>query len=83
MQSIKRMKAFNNWIKNIPNQIEVKDGKEVDGLDLDLVIAGSDEILNCKHPFYDDIYIGKDIDKTALIQVQELYQLIMCYQMNR
>lgn len=67
MQSIKRMKAFNNWIKNIPNQIEVKDGKEVDGLDLDLVIAGSDEILNCKHPFYDDIYIGKDIDKTALI----------------
>lgn len=51
MQSIKRMKAFNNWIKNIPNQIEVKDGKEVDGLDLDLVIAGSDEILNCKHPF--------------------------------
>lgn len=66
-QSIKRMKMFSDWIKNIPNKIKVHKGEDVDALNLDLVIIGSDEIANFKHPFFNEIYIGKGIIKTPVV----------------
>ena len=66
-QSIKRMKAFYKWIKKISDQVEVKDGKDIDKLELDLVIAGSDEIVNCIHPFFSDIYMGKGVHITPMV----------------
>ena len=67
IQSVKRMKGFYKWIKKIQNKVDVKNGSEIDDLLLDLVVVGSDEIVNCIHPFFDDIYMGKGIIKTPMI----------------
>lgn len=41
---------------------KVYDSSDINALDLDAIIFGSDAIFNVKHPFFNDVYMGVDIN---------------------
>lgn len=67
LYSVRRMWTFRNTIRLQKKSIAIKSGKEIDALKYDLIIIGSDEVLNFIHPFFSDIYIGKDIKHTPFL----------------
>ena len=50
-----------------PVSKKVKSVKEIDDLGYDLIVLGSDEIINSNHTLYNDIYYGVGLKKTPYI----------------
>lgn len=62
-----RCKKFENAISLNPVTKRVYSGNDIDDLNLDVLILGSDEIFNVGHLTFDPIYYGVGILKTPLI----------------
>lgn len=59
---------FKRWTENMYHITKrVKSGEEVDSLELDAIIIGSDEVFNYRHRIFDEIYYGKGILNKPMI----------------
>lgn len=65
--SIRRMFRFHKWIKRLPLTRIINNPIDIDGLSLDAIIIGSDELINCRHPLHTSIYFSEGITQTPII----------------
>lgn len=62
-----KMYKFAKQRQQYPVSKKVKSAKEIDELGYDLIVLGSDEIINSNHTLYNDIYYGVGLKKTPYI----------------
>ncbi len=62
-----RVRRFQKFNRHFKETSSVKSGEEIDNLNLDYVILGSDAIFNVKHKLFNKIYMGVGINKTKKI----------------
>jgi polysaccharide pyruvyl transferase WcaK-like protein len=67
LRSVRRIWRIRRFSTQLPQSPIVKDGAQIDALGYDLVILGSDEILNVLHPSHNPLYYGIGIKKTPKI----------------
>lgn len=67
LKSAIRCHKFKKSISLNPVTKIVENGNDIDNLNLDVVILGSDEIFKVSHPTFDKIYYGVGINKTRKI----------------
>ena len=67
LYSLRRMIQFKKFIKMHPTTVRINNISQVDSLNLDLIIIGSDEVVNCIHPFHTDAYFGVNIKKIPIM----------------
>lgn len=65
--SLKRMYVLNKFVAMHAKTKRVANGEQIDKLDVDVLIIGSDEVVNCNHPFFSNIYLGVGITKKPVI----------------
>lgn len=62
--SFRRMKQFENFIKEHKTSPKIRQVSSIDKLNYDIILIGSDELINCIHPFHDSLYFGVGIERT-------------------
>lgn len=67
MSGLVKMHKFNQQKKQYPVSKKVYTAEEIDALGYDLIILGSDEIINSNHSLYNDIYYGVGLKNTPYI----------------
>lgn len=63
LRGLKKMFSFRAQLEDYPKTEKINDMSEIKKSDFDLIILGSDEILNINHPMFKDAYYGVGIDK--------------------
>lgn len=64
--SFRRMKRFRDFVRTHRLSPKIKEASSIDKLDYDLILIGSDELINCIHPFHESIYFGVGIKNTPI-----------------
>lgn len=67
LQGMIKLQKFNSQRKDYPVSKKVSTAEEIDNLGYDLIVIGSDEIINIEHPLYNDVYYGVGLNKTPYI----------------
>lgn len=67
INSIRKFYMFERTSKLYSKTLYVNNAREIDELNLECIVFGSDAIFNQKHPLYEDLYYGVGIEKTKKI----------------
>lgn len=64
--SLRRIRRFKRFIGTHKLSPRIKEASSVDKQKYDLILIGSDELINCIHPFHESIYFGVGIKNTPI-----------------